>query len=61
MYDGFVFFDVVGHRFFGIRFYFRISAYDLETHFDTGHSVLRNRIDVLVDSLAIRFGNDYSR
>ncbi|EMO80323.1 hypothetical protein LEP1GSC126_0227 [Leptospira kirschneri str. 200801774] len=33
----------------------------LENCFDVSHSTLRNRIDVLIDSLAIRFINDIPR
>ncbi|AKP26159.1 conserved hypothetical protein [Leptospira interrogans serovar Manilae] len=33
----------------------------LENRFDVSYSTLRNKIDVLIDSLAIRFINDVPR
>ncbi|EKN88764.1 hypothetical protein LEP1GSC034_1885 [Leptospira interrogans str. 2003000735] len=33
----------------------------LENRFDVSHSILRNKIDVLIDSLVIRFINDVPR
>lgn len=33
----------------------------LENRFDVSHSTLRNGVDVLIDSLAIRFINDIPR
>lgn len=37
------------------------NFHKIENRLDVSHSTLRNRIDVLVDSLAIRFINDIPR